>query len=117
MDQVNCSISGCDRLASMAQDSNGDLCGDHRDAESALGRESAPTHEAILQAANDCLPVSVEGLVRHLQSLPAVAQREFVATKRESGWDGAAKRASLFCDVPVVGPYCEYVNGETRSVA
>lgn len=117
LNQVNCSIRGCDHLASMAQDSNGDLCGNHRNAEIVLGREPTPTHEALLRAAEDCLPVSVDGLAQHLRSLPAVAQREFVAEKRESNWDGAAKHASLFCDVPVCGPYCEYVNGEARATA
>ena len=34
----SCTIRGCDRLRSGAPDHDGDLCGDHRDAEVALGR-------------------------------------------------------------------------------
>ena len=34
--------NGCDRLASLAPDSDGDLCGVCRDAEVALGREPTP---------------------------------------------------------------------------
>jgi hypothetical protein len=33
-----CSIRGCARVASGANDSDGDLCGDHRAAEISLGR-------------------------------------------------------------------------------
>lgn len=40
-----CAIPGCDRLASGAPDTNGDLCGDHRDVEFKLGRPPMPLHE------------------------------------------------------------------------
>mgnify|MGYP000567736792 FL=1 len=38
-----CAIRGCDRLRSSAPDHDGDLCGDHRAAEVALGRGPVPT--------------------------------------------------------------------------
>lgn len=38
-----CAVNGCERDASGHVDSNGDLCGDHRTAEHALGREAVPT--------------------------------------------------------------------------
>lgn len=44
--QGTCSIRGCSRDASGAHDSNGDLCGEHRTAENALGREPIATPES-----------------------------------------------------------------------
>ncbi len=42
MGQPTCSTRNCERLASGAPDSQGDLCGDCRTAEHALGREAGP---------------------------------------------------------------------------
>lgn len=44
--QGTCLIRGCSRDASGAHDSNGDLCGEHRTAENALGREPIATPES-----------------------------------------------------------------------
>ena len=40
--EETCTVKGCDRVASRAPDDHGDLCGAHRDAEFALGREPHP---------------------------------------------------------------------------
>ena len=61
-----CSIRGCDRLASGAPDTDGDLCGVHRDAEFALGR--APNPRPICGANVDrCDGITTMGLVCYLR--------------------------------------------------
>jgi hypothetical protein len=61
-----CSGADCDRLASGAPDSNGDLCGVCRDAEVALGREPVPRSAAEM-AEDDAYEAARERLAAEAQ--------------------------------------------------
>jgi len=74
----------------------------------------SPSEEELIEAAEACMPVNIEGLLAHLRELPPVARREFVAMMLEGdgSWDTAARHASQIGACRVIGPFCEYDNGE-----